>query len=217
MFNFDDPDGMKFLILGGVTVSVWVMSRLVEVSSSIWTRWQARKAYLRALFAEIDFNTHDLEIFVRQTPDMEMMRRRLAEPAFIPHITDARHTEIYRNQITLLHALDDDLIREVVTFYGTLEKIRVIIDGLLQPSYKSISEVGQYNVIENLYATCDACSGQGAEILRQMTRRYTQLDLVRHKRGEFEAGTWRRPMDERLKTLSSDLDRIRSAHGKTPV
>ena len=48
---------------------------------------------VRAIYAEIDFNTTDMEIFLTKSPSLPVLRKAMAErDDLIPHITDARHT-----------------------------------------------------------------------------------------------------------------------------
>jgi len=214
--DFFDPDAQKFLILGSVTISVWILSRLVEWGSGVWTRLQSRKAFLRALFAEIDLNTKDLEIFVEEAPDRETIELRVSDLSVIPHITDARHTQIYNGQLHSLHSLDNELIREVVTFYASLDKILSQINGISQESYKSISVEGRVNVMIILISTCADCAERGIKILDAMHIRHGNLKLERHKRAAVETTARVQPLKDRLTKLSSELDRIGSTHSKTP-
>jgi len=81
-----------------VAAMLWLASRGYESVRRRADAARQRQALIRALFAEIDFNTRDLEIFVRES-DLGAVRRRILEDAdgtLVPHITDARHTEIYR-------------------------------------------------------------------------------------------------------------------------
>ena len=57
--------------------------------------------------------------------------------------------QVYHTNISLLHYLDDvALIHDLVSFYGMLDDIRVHVDSLLLPSYKTISVQGQVSVIK---------------------------------------------------------------------
>jgi hypothetical protein len=48
---------------------------------------------VRAIYAEIDFNTTGMEIFLTKSPSLPVLRKAMAErDDLIPHITDARHT-----------------------------------------------------------------------------------------------------------------------------
>ena len=47
---------------------------------------------VRAIYAEIDFNTTDMEIFLTKSPSLPVLRKAMAErDDLFPHITDARH------------------------------------------------------------------------------------------------------------------------------
>ncbi|MBT0956875.1 hypothetical protein IV417_05725 [Alphaproteobacteria bacterium KMM 3653] len=167
---------------GIVLLCVWVLSRVFEV----WREWvgrqRAKDGYVRALFAEVDFNTADLDAFVAAALDLEDLRRRLEEKPFVPHVTDAKHTSIYMQNMERLSVLPDPLIRDVVEFYGTLERIREMIEGLSKESYGTISIGGRVNVIRRLYETARGCQSAGAELLLQMERDFPKLALKRKKR-----------------------------------
>ena len=125
--------------LGLVTILLWILSRVWD----IWRDWDKRKkqqaAYIRALFAEIDFNTADMSRFLSSAPPLSAFEKLFKDPGFIPHITDARHTDVYRTSMSELSVLSDDLIGDIVRFYGDLEKVRNQIAGLLLPSFAVIS------------------------------------------------------------------------------
>ncbi len=142
---------------------------------------------------------------------------------FIPHITDARHTEVYRSRIGELHAVASDgaglsdLVGELVRFYGELEKVTQQIEGLMKPSFAHISTKGKVATIGTIYRSCEVCERIGTALLREMELRYAHLRLSRNNKGAHMlratgAGTTE-DLENRLKKLSSDLDRVnKSVH-----
>lgn len=195
--------------LGIVTILLWLASRLYELARTEMTRRAERRSFLRALFAEVDFNTRDMELFLAVSPDLARLRHALeSQPDLVPHITDARHTQIYNANIGLLHHLENTLIAEMVTFYGALEKIRTQIEGVARPSFKTISVDGQMQTIEELMTTCNDCRRSGARILTSMQRSHPELALARFLRPAQDT----RSLTERLQQLQSDLDRVGAGH-----
>ncbi|MEM8729793.1 MAG: hypothetical protein AAGF79_07725 [Pseudomonadota bacterium] len=196
---------------GLVAVGLWIVSRW-------WDLWRARKqrqddreTFIRALFAEIEFNTIDLLRFIETKPDLKVFEDLFQNPSFVPHITDARHTDVYRSRITELHAVSEYLIADVVRFYGDLEKIKAQIDGLQHESFRRISVKGRVGTMANMYDTIKGSAELGAAIIACMEVDYTHLQLKRR------APLARLILDndelqERLQALESDLDRVRARH-----
>lgn len=162
-----------------VAVVLWVASRGFDYFQEYRRNRRIRSNLVRSLFAEVDYNTQDLENFLINSPDLNVFREKLSDPQFVPHITDARHTEIYRENVSLLHNIRDVFIQELIAFYGDLEKIRAQIDGVRMPSYKSISIDGQVRVIRRLYSRCHDCMECGEQLVEKMRNAYPELKLQR--------------------------------------
>ena len=80
---------------------------------------------VRAIYAEIDFNTTDMEIFLMKSPSLPVLRKAMVErDNLINHITDARHAWFYSSRISEMYVISDDLMSQIVQFYGLLEKIK---------------------------------------------------------------------------------------------
>ncbi|WP_428925367.1 hypothetical protein [Marinibacterium sp. SX1] len=199
--------------LGIVTILLWLGSRGWDIWQARKRRSDDRKSLLRALFAEIDFNAADMKRFLDTAPSIARFEHLFRDPHFVPHITDARHTDVYRSRISELHAIEDGLIGDVVRFYGDLEKIKAQIDGLQQDSFRRISPAGRVGTIRNIYGTSEDCEALGREILAKMQLRYSDLELKRRAEPKLA-----RPDEHddhlagRLRKLQSDLDRVRAGH-----
>tara|TARA_R110002073_G_scaffold119450_1_gene260821 strand:- start:246 stop:935 length:690 start_codon:yes stop_codon:yes gene_type:complete len=213
--------------LGIVTILLWVLSRVYDLWIQHVSRKSERNAYLRAIYAEVDFNTFDMTRFLDSTVSLDVLAPHLERPEYIPHITDARHTEIYRSRIGELDALSglygrhENLVGSLVQFYGELEKVTQQIEGLSKPSFVQISAVGKAGTISRIYKTCAVCEGLGKKILSKMERAYPQLRLepiAERRQQENNA----RPMSHsdaahRLEKLTSDLNRVNSGtHSRSP-
>lgn len=191
-------------VVGGL--AVWALTRLWELAQTSRARSHARDAFLRAIFAEIDFNTRDLERFFHSAQSEDHFRQRFRDDRFIPHVTDARHTIIYRNGLDQLHVMDNWLISEIVAFYGGLESIAAQIEGLEKPSLLTISLEGRVNTMMGLIAKSDDCAKSGRAILLRMEQKYAYLGLERAQRSQKIGQT----LTERENALASGLDRVRA-------
>lgn len=171
------------VIGAAVAVTLWFLTRWFELYQKRQLLKNEQRNLVRALYAEIDFNTRDMEFFNKLSPDIPTLRQGLNQDAnLIPHITEAKQTAIYRAKITEMHLISDDLIRGVVDFYGLLEKISSQVAGLNSSSYKSISPGGRLKVIQHIYDTSSACHEKGLKILRMLEDTYPDLSLRRAKR-----------------------------------
>jgi hypothetical protein len=142
----------------------------------------ARRRLIRALFAEIDFNTRDMETFRRSSPSREVLQAALgANPDLVPHVTDARHTEIYRQHIASLHFIPGHLLHQVIDYYGLLEKIRVQVEGLNYDSYKTLSLAGRVRAVDLLRTTSADAETSGKALMAAFRRTFPRLKLTRYK------------------------------------
>ncbi len=193
------------IIAATVGVFLWLATRAYEIYVDRARKASQATADIRALYAEIDFNTRDMELFLNGPSPLDRIIRKLSDdPNFTPHVTDARHTEIYRTRVRDIHTIGEGLIGRIVYFYGLMEKIKSQIDGLHLPSYRTISAEGRGNVIKNIYRTCEECQSVGELLLADMAARHPSLGLARVLRANDD------DLPSRLAALSSNLDRVRS-------
>lgn len=179
----------RAVITFSAAFGLWVLKELFQGVMRWRDAKQRRDNLVRALYAEIDFNTRDMEVFLTRSPSEEQLRTRMAaNPALVPHITDARHTEIYRTRIGELHGVTDPVLSKMVHFYGMLEKIKVQIDGVNYPSYLTLSVDGRMNGVMVIVRTAQLAKKFGTELLADMERDFPQLNLSRFDRGEGEIG-----------------------------
>lgn len=206
------------LITATVAVGLWIASRLFERYLDDKRREEEKEKTLRALFAEIDFNTYDLVKFIRDSPGTAVITKKIEEERqeYIPHISDARHTEIYRNHIDALHHMGNEYISDVILFYGYLEKIKSQIDSLSAPSYVTISVAGKCNVIRIMIDAVHGAAAKGEQLLIRMDSLHHSYKLERNKRDEDDKQeTTASEARQKLEILSLELDRIRSTHNKS--
>lgn len=166
-------------------IGVWWLKREMEDRRDQRQREEARQKMVRAIYAEIDFNTFDMSRFLDQSMTTEALRKVLGErPELVPHITDARHTEIYRNRVADIDAFNGETLHMIVIFYGLLEKIRAQIEGINFPSYRTLSLEGRLNAVEVIRRTAKEAEKTGLSLLIAMETESPDLRLARAQRGD---------------------------------
>lgn len=195
-----------------VALIVFGLSKLFEIGVFWWKYRSEREKFIRALYAEIDFNTRDMEEFLSNSAGIPQVTEKLrSDSKFLPHITDSRHKEIYKSQIGLIHHTGDDYIGDVVTFYGIMDRISSEVAGVYLPSYPIISGEGRASVINDLFNHALECSTLGGDILSQMEGAYPSYRLRRktRKAPDNMSGA---DLADRVKKFTLDLDRARTTH-----
>ncbi len=168
-------------IAAGATL--WVLKEIFQGVLRLRRARLLQDNLVRALYAEIDFNTRDMEAFLEKSPStIDLSKVIKADPDLVPHITDARHTEIYRNRIRELHTITDRTLRGAVEFYGLLEKIRVQIEGVNLPSYRTLSDEGRVQAVDVIRQTAQRSLDVGRDLLDMFDQDYTGLGLERLSR-----------------------------------
>lgn len=201
------------LVAAAVAIFLWIITRVYEIWNESAKGSKQAQANIRALYAEIDFNTRDMELFLSGPSSMNAIIKRVTEDqAFIPHVTDAQHTEIYRTRIPSIHQMGDDVVGRIVYFYGLLGKIESQVNGIYLPSYPTISARGRASVIRRLFSKCEECRLVGLDVLRRLEESHPQLHLSRETRLEVPPLATTEELAVRLRKLGSDLDRVRSNH-----
>lgn len=164
---------------------LWLLKEIVEG----WRRYRhatkQQNNLVRALYAEIDFNTCDMEIFLEKSPNEQALRDAMtANPKLVPHITDARHTEIYRNRINELHSMSDETLAGMVHFYGMLEKVTAKIEAVNYPSFQSVSIEGRIFAVMGIVRSAILARRFGNDLLASMAKEHRKLGLKRFNRNE---------------------------------
>ena len=166
---------------------LWILTRWAELVRDFFSKRRAKNNLIRALFAEVDFNTRDLEFFTMNSADISKITAAMAkDPDLLPHVTDTHHTKIYAENLKNMHLMDDDLVARLVLFYGLLEKIKTQIDGVNLPSFATVSSAGKSTIIQRLGVQVTQCEAEGRTILDRFTKRHSKLALVRHTRQAIE-------------------------------
>ena len=203
-------DGSFVTFTGLSALFVFGASQLWDLTREHRKSQRATQSYIRALFAEIDFNTTDLRRFNNAAIDYsDLLNAFEGNKSLVPHITDARHTVVYSDSLSRLSDLPDGFIRDVVEFYGDLEKIREIIAGLDKSSFQTISARGKLNVIKRLYGRTVEAENLGLALLDRFCDEFCELGLrCKHQPEDT------RPLNDRLAELESNLDRVRVRHDR---
>ncbi|MEN0088395.1 MAG: hypothetical protein AAF737_08180 [Pseudomonadota bacterium] len=158
------------------SLAIWLLTQIASFLGKLLAQRNARIALVRALFAEVQFNAADLSGFLEES-QFDALLLKLAEPNYVPHITDARHTQIYGVNIGHIHHIPDHIVKDVVRFYGGLEKIRTQIEGVRLPSYAPLSEAGKATLLARLRTECRDTERLGLVIMKNMQLRYPRLHL----------------------------------------
>lgn len=173
----------KVIFTAVVSISLWVATQVYQLFRDLYRQRIEKINLVRALFAEIDFNTKDLHIFAKNSASLKDLERKLREdPVLVPHITDAHHTLIYKSNITNLPYISNTIIAQLVLYYGLLDKIKEQIDGLNQHSFRTVSAQGRYITIKRILDNVKECEAVGNEILLMFTISYKKLGLTRQYR-----------------------------------
>ncbi len=62
--------------------------------------------------------------FLDQAPPTERFERLFKDPAYVPHVADARHTQIYRSRVMELQFLEDDMSLRMKDLQSGLDRVR---------------------------------------------------------------------------------------------
>lgn len=175
----------RILLTAIVSVGLWFGTQLARFLRWYLLRNRERSNLVRALYSEIDFNTKDLHFFLTHSPSEQAIKKAFDEnKALIPHITDARHTHIYRENIKNLPHISDNLIARLVQFYGLLEKIKEQIDALQYESFPTITKASKVQAVLGITANVRECAAIGDVILDDFSKEYPKLGLTRQFRNK---------------------------------
>jgi len=197
------------LITAILGFGIWTVQRFIEDRKNTLARAMKHDNLVRAIYAEIDFNTSDMEIFLTKSPSLPVLRQAMSErDDLIPHITDARHTWFYSSRISEMHVISDELMSQIVQFYGLLEKIKMQVEGLNAKSYSTLSPEGRFKVVVLIRDTAEEAWLCGKELLRALEYAYFDLGLTRYQRPELVAfGT----LKARMTALETRLEAAKTA------
>lgn len=197
------------LITAILGFGIWNIQRFIEDRRNAHAKVLKQDNLVRAIYAEIDFNTTDMEIFLTKSPSLPVLRKAMSEREdLIPHITDARHTWFYSSRISEMHVISDDLMSQIVQFYGLLEKIKMQVEGLNAQSYSTLSASGRFKVVVLIRNTAEEAWLCGKDLLRGLEHVYHDLGLARYQRPELVDMTTLR---ERMVALETRIETAKTA------
>ncbi len=167
-------------ILGGiVAILLFILGKGYELTRDFLRIRRLRRNLVRALYAEIDFNTRDLTRFVNET-DIDYVVRRLREnPDRIPLITDARHTLFYTSRLPEMLFVSNRVIGRIVHFYGRLERLRVQIESIGNDAYMTLDVEARIAIVQRVFKTATTCKNAGEGLMKAMEKDYTRMHLER--------------------------------------
>jgi len=205
------------VITASGAVLVWTLTKIAELIQDRRQRRNDTEKYVMALYAEIDFNTRDMEIFLTESASVDAVIDKVkSDQKFIPHITDARHISIYAEGIANIHYIGKAQIGALVYFYGLLEKLKNQVAGIYLPSFVLISPDGRANTIREIIQTADEIESVGRMVLDRLKSSYPHLDLSRTIRHKPTRGLTDEQLKDRFKVFGSDLDRVNAKHQRPP-
>ena len=176
----ESPQLLAALVAASTAFTLWILGQFVAVGVGFWKKSREKEKFIRSLYAEIDFNTADMAIFLAAPISYVTFRERIKENKdFVPHITDARHTHFYLKNIDSISATGREYIGDVVYFYGVLDKIRAKIDGIYRKSFTNISLEGRESAIRSLYEHAEEAKKTGEKLLQTMEGKYRGYKLKR--------------------------------------
>ena len=197
------------LITAILGFGIWNIQRFIEDRRNAHAKVLKQDNLVRAIYAEIDFNTTDMEIFLTKSPSLPVLRKAMSEREdLIPHITDARHTWFYSSRISEMHVISDDLMSQIVQFYGLLEKIKMQVEGLNAQSYSTLSASGRFKVVVLIRNTAEEAWLCGKDLLRGLECAYHDLGLARYQRPELVDMT---KLRERMVALETRIETAKTA------
>ena len=174
------------LITAILGFGIWNIQRFMGDRKNTHAKVLKQDNLVRAIYAEIDFNTTGMEIFLTKSPSLPVLRKAMAErDDLIPHITGARHTWFYSSRISEMHVISDDLMSQIVQFYGLLKKIKMQVEGLNAKSYSTLSAAGWLKLVILIRNTAEEAWLCGKDLLRGLEHAYRELELARYQRPEM--------------------------------
>ena len=172
------------ILAGVVAISLFILGKGYELTRDFVRIRRLRRNLVRALYAEIDFNTRDLTRFVNETDINYVVRRLRENPDRIPLITDARHTLFYTSRLPEMQFVSNRVIGRIVHFYGRLERLRVQIESIGNDAYMSLDVDARIAVVQRVFKTATTCKNAGEGLMTAMERDYTRLHLERLRERE---------------------------------
>lgn len=207
------PQLLGSLVAASTAFTIWILGQFIAIFAGFRKKAKEKEKFVRSLYAEIDFNTTDMSIFLASPISYETFRERVREnPEFTPHITDARHTHIYMKNIDSISATGSEYVGDVVYFYGVLDKITSKIDGIYLKSFTNISLEGKEGIIRSLYDHAEEAKLTGKNLLKTMERRYKNYKLKRKNRAIGLPKAENETLEQRYASFQSQYDRIRAKH-----
>lgn len=171
-----------FATLGLALGILGLLARFAHQDYQSWKhRKQSRTAFIRALFAEIDHNIWEMELFATNLPNLHEIQDKLTQEDYRPHIRFAPHTHVYRSNLQNLHYLDDSTMQFIINLYSRYDDIVLQCDGIALSSFKAIDVEGQVVVIDRILRTHEECLSIGKLIIAKLANQNKKLSLRRFK------------------------------------
>ncbi|MEO1330539.1 MAG: hypothetical protein AAFW46_12825 [Pseudomonadota bacterium] len=158
------------LVAAAVTLAMFALR---DVLLPLFAAQRNRREFIAALLAEVEYNIDEIADFRALSAALPVVEAFIRAKNLPPHITDTRHTRVYRESVERLFTLNPETIRRLIVFYNELDTVSGQIDGLQLASFSGISVAGKYKTVERIidnakkaqnYGRCAASSLRSAQI-----------------------------------------------------
>ncbi|MEO0343577.1 MAG: hypothetical protein AAF198_09070 [Pseudomonadota bacterium] len=152
---------------------LFVLTQVINLITQVSTFYRERKNLVQALYAEVDFNTNELDEFLQSFIDLDGLKTRLEKGTTkIPHIADARHTIVYSDNVSRLGILKPTIIARLIEFYGLMNGIKEHIDSLNRPSFELLKPKFKYSMVAHIKDQCEKAMSKGLDLKVKMRMTY---------------------------------------------
>ena len=115
---------------------------------------------------------------------------------------------VLQSRISEMHVISDNLMSQIVQFYGLLEKIKMQVEGLNAKSYSTLSAAGRFKAVILIRNTAEEAWLCRKDLPRGLEHAYREWELARYQRPELvEIGT----LHTRMKALETRIEAAKTA------
>lgn len=134
-----------------------------------YVKWRERRRIVRkfliALVQEIKLNVVILQEGIRDFPEQHDLSDFLAKsPTNRPFVTYNYLSTIFRSRTEVIQDLEDIFIRNLIDFYGSLERVSGNSNAIERKSFETISSIGRDNVFLDLRRDLETTLVKGRSI-----------------------------------------------------
>ena len=162
MLRYDNVVGISAIIAAATFVLKYIIDSIISARRA---RIEREKLML-ALYTEVSLNVRVLAEGTRTMPSFHDISAFMAEsPAKIPHFTYKYYNDIYKSRSSLVVDLPDLMIKNIISFYGSLEYIQNLIAGLEKKSFQTISQKGRESLMIEFSSSLGEARSSGEKLM----------------------------------------------------